>query len=838
MSLIHWWPLNGNLNDYGTEGATPGSGGVVDNNGKIGKCYKCLSSNRMTLPYTVDSPTSVFTIAMWIKIPSSMKSNTGWQTVWTYSCLNNGSATSKPASWAGYQNLKIYSSSDHQYWWLAPGTNFNYDQWFHVTLVHTADNTQTTTCYVNGTSIGKQTSTVSLQLASGNFVFGHDVPEIYFNDIRIYDHALSKKEVKEISKGLVLHYNFEDAYVEGTTNLLNSSYPSSTPSAYNSSFQTLTETYHGNPVIHCTGTSSTNSGFRYGVSVNLASGESVTFSLYLRYNGSKTNFSSYHAGSADGSYRDPLVSRGLSTGGTGQSTWVKETITIYDENRQKVLNWDNVVVGKWYFIETNLTNVFSSQITISNYYFLGGSNAGTWDITCPQLEKKDHATPYVNGTRSAGKVYDNSGYGYNSTTTSNITITEDSKSGLRCANFNGSSSYVMGPKLEFMDKAITVNVWAKASSWTTTSAKKIISCTESGGWQITLTSDSKLKFYPYINGYKTVDVAESTLTDTWHMITGVYDGSNVKLYVDGVQVSTTAVTGSITYGNAPVTVGAEPSTSTTSVSGDYFNGKIGDVKIFSTALSANDILAEYQTKASIDKNGNIFASEFVEEYDNINITKTSIVKTSHFEEGTDLVKFNEKYTELEYLVFSGAQQVDTGTKFDMQNGSCEITFQSSTTSQNGMLIASTSSNYFWLYYYNNANKINLYVYASGQKVVQGDTLDLNKHTIAYRNKHMYIDGVDKGSFSVTLSETTGNVYIGSYGGNYFFQGKVFSCRLYDGDNNLIRNFIPAKRKSDNVLGLYDLVNRVFYTNSGSGSFTAGPEVGTLSIVYANQIIEE
>ena len=52
---------------------------------------------------------------------------------------------------------------------------------------------------------------------------------------------------------------------------------------------------------------------------------------------------------------------------------------------------------------------------------------------------------------------------------------------------------------------------------------------------------------------------------------------------------------------------------------------------------------------------------------------------------------------------------------------------------------------------------------------------------------------------------------------------VSDMKIYN-DNILVRHFIPARRKSDSVLGMYDLVNKTFYTNSGSGSFTAGSEV--------------
>lgn len=56
-----------------------------------------------------------------------------------------------------------------------------------------------------------------------------------------------------------------------------------------------------------------------------------------------------------------------------------------------------------------------------------------------------------------------------------------------------------------------------------------------------------------------------------------------------------------------------------------------------------------------------------------------------------------------------------------------------------------------------------------------------------------------------------------------FNGKLYYCKVTK-NNEIIREFIPCYRKEDEEIGLYDLVNNQFYSNSGTGQFTKGPNV--------------
>ena len=61
--------------------------------------------------------------------------------------------------------------------------------------------------------------------------------------------------------------------------------------------------------------------------------------------------------------------------------------------------------------------------------------------------------------------------------------------------------------------------------------------------------------------------------------------------------------------------------------------------------------------------------------------------------------------------------------------------------------------------------------------------------------------------------------------------RLHSFKMYDNDA-LVRHFVPVRRKSDNTVGLYDIVHRQFYSNAGSSdNFNAGPVVATTDIAF-------
>ena len=74
--------------------------------------------------------------------------------------------------------------------------------------------------------------------------------------------------------------------------------------------------------------------------------------------------------------------------------------------------------------------------------------------------------------------------------------------------------------------------------------------------------------------------------------------------------------------------------------------------------------------------------------------------------------------------------------------------------------------------------------------------------------------------------------------NRKYVGNCYDFRAFQNDV-LVRDLVPASRDSDGVTGMYDLVNDVFYSNKGTGSFTMGAERDARDVfaAIATEVVE-
>lgn len=92
--------------------------------------------------------------------------------------------------------------------------------------------------------------------------------------------------------------------------------------------------------------------------------------------------------------------------------------------------------------------------------------------------------------------------------------------------------------------------------------------------------------------------------------------------------------------------------------------------------------------------------------------------------------------------------------------------------------------------------------------------------------------MSKIEFEITPNvNQNGNLRIGSWSDIYWSAaGRYYRFITYNG-NNVLTNYVPCYRKSDNKPGMYDLcgsicrlTNSPFYINAGTGEFLVGPDV--------------
>lgn len=187
----------------------------------------------------------------------------------------------------------------------------------------------------------------------------------------------------------------------------------------------------------------------------------------------------------------------------------------------------------------------------------------------------------------------------------------------------------------------------------------------------------------------------------------------------------------------------------------------------------------------------------------------------------------DEYQEVRYLESTGTQYIDTGY---FPNGNMKYELEIKNSSATGVLFGAynttwTDGNGFYTNIANTSNQYDYKHYASNVKIAE--RISSADMILIMDKGKIFIDGIQYHSHETISFNVTKSLYI--YAGN--MNGAVeqptkyqlYYFKMYDNDI-LVRNFIPCYRKSDNIPGLYDLVNNVFYTNAGTGTFLVGKDI--------------
>lgn len=270
-------------------------------------------------------------------------------------------------------------------------------------------------------------------------------------------------------------------------------------------------------------------------------------------------------------------------------------------------------------------------------------------------------------------------------------------------------------------------------------------------------------------------IAKSGTAGQWQHVVGTCDGSNVKIYVNGDLKGTTAFSGTPAANTVETVIGAYASP----YSGK-FDGKIGQVRIYQTALTADQILQNYRFTKNDYPNG----------------YNATLQNGASWNSGG-------------YMVLDGANDkisIPDANVFSLEAGSkrsFSVWFKDTENSSSYRVLFSKGGSNKWEYamfmyfsgtnrgigftsYNNGASSIDARNYSSSNTWLSTNTWHHLVVTVDFDAElcKVYVDGTERASDNDFVYGAYSNTDPFIFGGradltNNFFQGHVNNFKLYD-----------------------------------------------------------
>jgi hypothetical protein len=268
---------------------------------------------------------------------------------------------------------------------------------------------------------------------------------------------------------------------------------------------------------------------------------------------------------------------------------------------------DKTLIGQWQTVTktvnvTAATNVYFYLISFGGTY--GGSEVSTWDVTQPQIEFRDYATSFVNGTRgttiaTGGGLKDLTGKGNHGQVVNGLKYGSNNQGTLI---FDGVNDVVMlGPSTQFLSVYHSYETWIKTSGLSLTGDEVCGIFGISYGLTINLLGSGNLQYAVYSNESSSYIINDTSaginlFDNKWHHIVCTRGPSTYGIYIDGV-LNRSGASGLWTGTNIWADMNAQVGNNPNNINLNYY-GEMTGVKIYNKDLSSDEVLQNYNANKS------------------------------------------------------------------------------------------------------------------------------------------------------------------------------------------------------------------------------------------------
>lgn len=180
-------------------------------------------------------------------------------------------------------------------------------------------------------------------------------------------------------------------------------------------------------------------------------------------------------------------------------------------------------------------------------------------------------------------------------------------------------------------------------------------------------------------------------------------------------------------------------------------------------------------------------------------------------------------TPLSYIRGSGSQYITTDINLrSTDTVKSKWRFEGQAGNTYGCYTSGGADDNFCLYA--GSQSVNAYIRYNGQVVREFKPATGTFHEIEQGPDGFYDDGVKLVDFDPATFTCSAPMYIFMLPNSTSAKvtARCYGLRIYR-DGTLAYNFIPAQDKRTEEVGMWESVNGVWYSNAGTGEFTAGPE---------------